>query len=89
MIERQTRLTILLPNPNRQPKALAERIGQAWQGCRREAVGPSPSTVAANRRIRRFLPGERNLSKPDENELRQISATLNSTPRRCLGYPTP
>ena len=43
----------------------------------------------ANRRIRRFLPGERNLAKLDENELRRITATLNATPRRCLGYRTP
>ena len=32
MIERQTRFTILLPNPDRQSNALIGRIGQAWQG---------------------------------------------------------
>ena len=32
MIERQTRYTILLPNPDRQSNALIGRIGQAWQG---------------------------------------------------------
>lgn len=124
MIERQTRFTVLLPNPDRQSKALVERIGQAWQGlpegsCRTvtvtfdrgtefaaytrltKALGTeayfcdphSPwqkgAVENANGRIRRFLPGERNLAELDENELRQISATLNATPRRCLGYRTP
>ena len=32
MIERQTRFTILVPNPDRQSNALVGRIGQAWQG---------------------------------------------------------
>ncbi|MFZ1430486.1 MAG: IS30 family transposase [Geminicoccaceae bacterium] len=99
MIERQSRLTILLPNPDRQPKAPAERIGQAWQGlpegsCRTvtfdrgtefaaytrltKALGteayfcdpysPWQKGVVenANGRIRRFLPGERNLAKLNE-----------------------
>jgi hypothetical protein len=32
MVERQTRYTILLPNPNRQSHALIGRISQTWQG---------------------------------------------------------
>ena len=32
MLERQTRYTILLPNPDRQSHALIGRIGRAWQG---------------------------------------------------------
>ena len=122
MIERQTRFTVLLPNPDRQSNALVEQIGQAWQGlpegsCRTvtfdrgtefaaygllaDQVGTdayfcdphSPwqkgAVENANGRIRRFLPGERNLAELAEDELRRISATLNATPRRCLGYRTP
>ncbi len=43
----------------------------------------------ANGRIRRFLPGERNLAELAEDELLRMTATLNATPRRCLGYRTP
>ena len=122
MIERQTRFTILLPNPDRQSKALIGRIGQAWQGlpkgsCRTVTVRPRHRVPAeplvahrigteadlcdphspwqkgavenANGRIRRFLPGECNLAELVENDLASIVATLNATPRRCLGYRTP
>jgi IS30 family transposase len=122
MIERQTRFTVLLPNPDRQSNALIGRIGQAWQGlpegsCRTVTFDRGTEFAAyallirasgteayfcdphspwqkgavenANGRIRRFLPGERNLAELAEDELRRITATLNATPRRCLGYRTP
>ena len=43
----------------------------------------------ANGRIRRFLPGERNLAELTEDDLATIMGRLNTTPRRCLGYRTP
>jgi transposase, IS30 family len=122
MIERQTRFTILLPNPDRQSNALVGRIGQAWQGlpkgsCRTvtfdrgtefaaygllaDQVGTeayfcdphSPwqkgAVENANGRIRRFLPGERNLAELADDDLASIVGMLNTTPRRCLGYRTP
>ena len=122
MIERQTRFTILLPNPDRQSNALIGRIGQAWQGlpkgsCRTVTFDRGTEFAAyglladqigteayfcdphspwqkgavenANGRIRRFLPGECNLAELVENDLASIVATLNATPRRCLGYRTP
>lgn len=42
-----------------------------------------------NGRIRRFLPGERNIAEPAADELGGLIARLNATPRRCLGYRTP
>ena len=122
MIERQTRYTILLPNPDRQSNALIGRIGQAWQGlpegsCRTitfdrgtefaayaflgRAIGTqayfcdphSPwqkgAVENANGRIRRFLPGDRNLTELADDELQRVATILNATPRRCLGYRTP
>jgi IS30 family transposase len=122
MIERQTRFTILLPNPDRQSNALVGRIGQAWQGlpkgsCRTVTFDRGTEFAAyglladqvgteayfcdphgpwqkgavenANGRIRRFLPGERNLAELAEDDLAGIMGTLNTTPRRCLGYRTP
>ena len=122
MIERQTRFTILLPNPDRQSNALVGRIGQAWQGlpkgsCRTVTFDRGTEFAAyglladqigteayfcdphspwqkgavenANGRIRRFLPGERNLAELAKDDLASIMGTLNTTPRRCLGYRTP
>ena len=122
MIERQTRYTMLLPNPHRQSNALIEQIGRTWQGlpegsCRTitfdrgtefaayALLGQASGTEAyfcdphspwqkgavenANGRIRRFLPGERNLAELADDELQRVTAMLNETPRRCLGYQTP
>ena len=122
MIERQTRYTILLPNPDRQSNALIGRIGQAWQGlpegsCRTVTFDRGTEFAAyavlarasgteaffcdphspwqkgavenANGRIRRFLPGDRNLAELAEDELYRVTTMLNATPRRCLGYRTP
>jgi IS30 family transposase len=122
VIERQTRYTILLPNPDRQSNALIGRIGQAWQGLpegscrtitfdrgtefaayailarasRTEAYFCDPhspwqkgAVENTNGRIRRFLPGDRNLAELAKDELQRVTAMLNATPRRCLGYRTP
>ena len=122
MIERQTRYTMLLPNPDRQSHALIGRIGRAWQGlpegsCRTitfdrgtefaayallaqvsgaEAFFCDPhspwqkgAVENTNGRIRRFLPGDRNLAELANDELQCVTIMLNATPRRCLGYRTP
>ena len=39
--------------------------------------------------LRSSLPGDRNLAELAEDELQRVTATLNGTPRRCLGYRTP
>lgn len=43
----------------------------------------------ANGRIRRFLPGDRNLAELAEDELQRVTTMLHATPRRRLGYRTP
>jgi IS30 family transposase len=122
MIERQTRFTLLLANPDRRSAGLVGRIGQALRGfpngsCRSitfdrgsefaafglldERLGSeawfcdprSPwqkgAVENANGRIRRFLPGERDLATLNPEELAGITRMLNTPPRRCLGYRTP
>ena len=121
MIERQTRFTILLPNPDRQSNALIGRIGQAWQGlpegsCRTvtfdrgtefaaygllaERSAPKPTSAirtAPGRKVRWRTPtvgsaGSCQASATWPSSPRttcQRVATLNATPRRCLGYRTP
>ena len=122
LVERRTRFTVLVPNPDRRSDALVGRIGQALRGlpggsCRTitfdrgtefaayalltDRIGAlayfrdphSPwqkgAVENANGRIRRFLPGERDPASLTDDELVGIMATLNTTPRRCLGYRTP
>jgi IS30 family transposase len=122
MLERQTRYSILLANPDRQSRALIGRISQAWQGLpegsRRTITFDRGTEFAAyaqlarasgteaffcdphspwqkgaventNGRIRRFLPGDRNLAELADDELQRVATNLNATPRRCLGYRTP
>ena len=55
----------------------------------RTAPGRRAAVENANGRIRRFLPGDRNLGELAEAELQRVTTMLNATPRRCLGYRTP
>jgi IS30 family transposase len=122
IVERQSRLVVLLPNPDRQSRPLVTRIGRALQAfpagscrtitfdrgtefaaypllksqvgaeayfCDPHAPWQKGSVENTNGRLRRFLPGERNLAELAKGELDSIAATLNGTPRRCLGYRTP
>jgi hypothetical protein len=110
MIERQTRFTSLLSNPDRQSNALVGRIGQAWQRlpkgscrtvtfdrgiefavygllakqvctevyfCDPHSPWQKGAIENANGRIRRFLPGYRNMIANHQN----IS--------QLLGFPRP
>jgi IS30 family transposase len=122
LLERQTRYTLLLANPDRRSGTLVGRIGQSLQGlpagsCRSITFDRGTEFAAyhlledrlgaqtwfcdphspwqkgavenANGRIRRFLPGERNPAELTVDELARLVASLNATPRRCLGYRTP
>jgi transposase, IS30 family len=122
LLERQTRYTILLANPDRRSGTLVGRIDQSLQGlpagsCRSITFDRGTEFAAyhlledrlgaqawfcdphspwqkgavenANGRIRRFLPGERNPAELATDELARLVASLNATPRRCLGYRTP
>lgn len=43
----------------------------------------------ANGRIRRWLPRSIDLDQVSEEDIQEIAMTLNSTPRKCLGFKTP
>lgn len=43
----------------------------------------------ANKRIRRFLPGDTDLSNITQQQLVELAHHLNAQPRKCLGYKTP
>ncbi|MBY5868034.1 IS30 family transposase, partial [Rhizobium leguminosarum] len=42
-----------------------------------------------NKRIRRFMPGETDLTAVSQHDLIQLARQLNDQPRKCLGYRTP
>jgi transposase, IS30 family len=43
----------------------------------------------ANGRLRRYLPGELDLSPVTPAQLLEIEDCMNTTPRKCLGFRTP
>lgn len=43
----------------------------------------------ANKRIRRFMPGDTDLAGVSQRDLTQLARHLNDQLRRCLGYKTP
>lgn len=43
----------------------------------------------ANKRIRRFVPSDTNLSAVNQQQLVALAHHTNSLPRKCLGYRTP
>ncbi|GAA2884306.1 IS30 family transposase [Aminobacter niigataensis] len=47
------------------------------------------SVENANKRIRRFMPGDTDLADVSQQKLVQLAHHLNSLPRKCLGYKTP
>ncbi|MNY68242.1 hypothetical protein D3C86_2059720 [compost metagenome] len=43
----------------------------------------------ANKRIRRFMPGDTDLAVIPQHALNRLARDLNNQPRKCLGYKTP
>ncbi len=122
LIERISRFTVLLKNPDRQSLPimmgieerfsalpdharqsitfdrgteflgwwhLKDRLGvDAWF-CDPKAPWQKGAVENNNRRCRRWLPRELDLSKLSEVELEAVVDLVNNTPRKCLGYRTP
>lgn len=122
LIERVSRYTVLLKNPDRRSipimkgieeqilplphharrsitfdrgteflgwHYLKDRLGvDAWF-CDPKAPWQKGAVENNNRRCRRWLPREIDLSKVSEGELETVVELINNTPRKCLGYKTP
>ena len=43
----------------------------------------------ANGRLRRWLPRRTDLDAMEDADIQEIAMTLNLTPRKCLGFPSP
>ena len=68
---------------------LGRAIGTQAYFCDPHSPWQKGAVENANGRIRRFLPGDRNLTELADYELQRVATMLNATPRRCLGYRTP
>ncbi len=122
LIERISRFTVLLKNPDRRSipimkgidqrftalpqharrsitfdrgseflgwSYLNDRLGvEAWF-CDPKAPWQKGAVENNNRRCRRWLPREIDLSKVSEEELEAVVELINNTPRKCLNYKTP
>ena len=68
---------------------LGRRSGTEAYFCDPHSPWQKGAVENTNGRIRRFLPGDRNLAELADEELQRVTRMLNATPRRCLGYRTP
>ena len=122
MVERVSRFTVLLKNPNKRTKPVMGKIIKAigdlplmarksitfdrgtefvsWPhlqaelGTRTWFCDPSSpwqkGTVEnTNRRVRKWLPRTRDITRMPDHELKQLCDQLNNTPRKCLAWKTP
>ncbi|ULJ74195.1 IS30 family transposase [Rhizobium gallicum] len=70
-------------------RALEDGIGARSWFCDPNSPWQKGAVENANKRIRRFLPGDTDLSLVSQQRLVHLAHQLNSIPRKCLGYKTP
>ncbi|NSX89172.1 IS30 family transposase [Agrobacterium tumefaciens] len=70
-------------------RALEDGIGARSWFCDPSAPWQKGAVENTNKRIRRFLPSNTDLSQMSQAMLNQLTHILNNQPRKCLGYRTP
>lgn len=70
-------------------RALEDRIGARSWFCDPNSPWQKGAVENANKRIRRFIPGDTDLSLVSQKQLVELTHQLNSQPRKRLGYKTP
>ena len=70
-------------------RALEDGIGARSWFCDPSSPWQKGTVENANKRIRRFMPGDTDLADVSQQKLVQLAHHLNSLPRKCLGYKTP
>lgn len=66
-------------------RALEDGIGARSWFCDPSAPWQKGAVENANKRIRRFMPGDTDLAVVSQRDLTQLARHLNDQPRRCLG----
>ncbi|PTM87171.1 IS30 family transposase [Mycoplana dimorpha] len=70
-------------------RALEDGIGARSWFCDPNSPWQKGAVENANKRIRRFVPGDTDLAAVLQRDLTQLARHLNDQPRKCLGYKTP
>ncbi len=70
-------------------RALEDGIGARSWFCDPSAPWQKGAVENANKRIRRFMPGDTDLAGVSQRKLIQLARHLNDQPRKCLDYRTP
>ncbi len=70
-------------------RALEDGIGARSWFCDPSAPWQKGAVKNANKRIRRFTPGDTDLAAVSQHDLTHLARHLNDQPRKCLGYRTP
>ncbi|MBB3395324.1 IS30 family transposase [Rhizobium sp. BK060] len=70
-------------------RALENGIGARSWFCDPNSPWQKGAVENTNKRIRRFMPGDTDLSNVAQQQLVDLAHHLNSLPRKCLGYKTP
>lgn len=70
-------------------RALEDGIGARSWFCDPNSPWQKGAVENANKRIRRFIPGDTDLSVVSQKQLVELAHQLNSQRRKCLGYKTP
>ncbi|SDA95671.1 transposase, IS30 family [Sinorhizobium sp. NFACC03] len=70
-------------------RALEDGIGARSWFCDPSAPWQKGAVENTNKRIRRFMPGDTDLSAVSQQQLVALVHHLNALPRKCLGYRTP
>ncbi len=70
-------------------RALEDGIGARSWFCDPNSPWQKGAVENTNKRIRRFMPGDTDLSNVAQQQLVALAHHLNSLPRKCLGYKTP
>ncbi|MFK3691036.1 IS30 family transposase [Agrobacterium tumefaciens] len=70
-------------------RALEDGMGASSWFCDPSAPWQKGTVENANKRLRRFLPGNTDLALVSQRGLTTLARHLNNQPRKCLGYKTP
>lgn len=70
-------------------RALENGIGARSWYCDPNSPWQIGATEKITKRIRRYLPGDTDLTQVNQAQLTALAHNFNATPRRCLGFNTP
>jgi len=70
-------------------RALEDGMGASSWFCDPSAPWQKGTVENANKRLRRYLPGNTDLMSVSQRDLTTLARHLNNQPRKCLGYRTP